>query len=244
MILAIAGREVRGIYVSIVGWATLAVSQLLLAWLLFSQLEVYQKILPGLVKTGSPLGVGDLVISPTLSSTALLLIILVPLLGMGSLGDEKRSGRIHLLLSSPVSPLQLVLGKWLGLLLAVLPLLLLMMAMAITLGLGSALDTGRLAASFLGLLLLSAMAAAITLWLSSLNEQPLSAAAMAWGLMFLLWLLDASPTSSLSIASLSGHLSPFFQGLVRSSDLVYFTAISLAALGLCMHRLWRMGGGR
>jgi ABC-2 type transport system permease protein len=244
LIFAIAAREVRGIYASVTGWAALAVAQFLLAWLLFTQLEVYQKILPGLLKANSPLGLGDLVISPTLSSAALLLVILIPLLGMGSLGDEKRSGRIDLLLSSPVSPLQLVLGKWLGLMLAVLPLLLILLAMAITMGLSSALDSGRLAASFLGLMLLSAMTAAITLWLSSLNEQPLAAGAMAWGLLFLLWLLDASPSSSLSVVSLNGHLSPFLQGLVRSNDLIYFTVLTLAALILGTHRLWRMGGGK
>ncbi|WP_456373860.1 ABC transporter permease subunit [Thiolapillus sp.] len=244
MIFAIAAREIRGIYVTIMGWAALAVAQLLLAWLLFTQLEVYQKILPELIKARSPLGLGDLVISPTLSSAALLLIILIPLLGMGSLSDEKRSGRIDLLLSSPISPLQLVLGKWLGLLLAILPLLLMLLVMAVTLGLSSAPDSGRIAASFLGLLLLSAMAAAISLWLSALNEQPLAAAAMAWGLLFLLWLLDTTASSSLSVLSLNAHLQGFLRGLVRSSDLIYFIAVVLATLVLTTHRVWRMGGGK
>ncbi len=243
MIRTIATREVRGIYATLTGWISLAAAQLLLAWLLFSQLEVYQKILPDLVRTNSPLGLTDLVVSPTLSSASLLLVVLIPLLGMGSLAEERRSGRLQLFLSSPLPTHQLVLGKWLGLMLAMLPLLFMLLAMAVILGLGSALDAGRLAAAFLGLFLFTAMAAAITLLLSSLNEQPLAAAAMAWGLLFLLWLLDASGASSLSLLSLKDHLAPFLQGLVRTTDLVYFIAITAAALGLTTHRLWRLGGG-
>ena len=243
MIGTIAKREVRGIYATLTGWISLAAAQLLLAWLLFSQLEVYQKILPELVRTNSPLGLADLVVSPTLSSASLLLLVLIPLLGMGSLADERRSGRMQLLLSSPLPIHELVLGKWLGLVLATLPLLLMLLTMAVVLGLGSDLDAGRLAAAFLGLFLFTALAAAVTLLLSSLNEQPLAAAAMAWGLLFLLWLLDASGSSSLGLLSLKDHLAPFLQGLVRGTDLVYFIAITAATLGLTTHRIWRLGGG-
>jgi ABC-2 type transport system permease protein len=243
MIGSLAAREVRGIYATLTGWVSLAVAQSLLAWLMFSQLEIYRKILPELIRANNPLGITDLVITPTLSSTALLLVVLLPLLGMGSLADERRSGRMSLLLSSPLSPSALVLGKWLGLVLSMLPLLLLAAAMAIALGLGSALDAGRLAAAFLGLFLLTTMAAAITLLLSALNEQPLAAAVMSWGLLFLLWLLDAAGASSLGLFSLKTHLMPFLRGLVRSTDLVYFITITLASLGLAIHRLWRLRGG-
>ncbi len=239
----IALRELRGNYAGITGWIALAVAQLLLAWLLFTQLEIYQKILPELTRSNSPLGLTDLVISPTWSSAALLLMLFLPLLGMGSMADELRSGRIQLFLSSPLSARQLILGKWLGLMLSALPLLLMLFIMTVTLQLGSTPDAGRLAAAFLGLLLFTGMAAAITLLLSSLNEQPLGAAAMAWGLLFLLWLLDDTASSSLALLSLKGHLAPFLQGLVRSTDLVYFIAITLAALGLSIHRSWRLGGG-
>ncbi len=211
--------------------------------MLFAQLEIYLKIQPRLTAIDSPLGIGDLVIAPTLASAALVLLLLVPLLGMGSLADELRSRRMTLLLSSPLSATSLVLGKWLGLLLACLPVVVLVMAMAVALGMGSHLDSGRLAAGALGLLLLIALASAVTLWFSSLGEQPLGAAALSWGLLFLLWFLDASGSEGLGLFSLKRHLEPFFLGMVPSESLVWFLTLTMAALALAIHRIWQLEGG-
>ena len=243
MIGVIARRELRGLYAGASGWLALAAAQLLLAWMLFAQLEIYQKIQPRLTALGSPLGIGDLVIAPTFSSAALALLLLIPLLGMGSIADELRSRRMALLLSSPVTATRLVVGKWLGLVLATLPVVILSAAMALALGLGSHLDAGRLLAATLGLALLTAMAGAVTLWFSSLSEQPLSAAAMSWGLLFLLWFLDASGSQQLGLLSLKAHLEPFFRGLVSSESLVWFACLTATPLALAIHRIWRLGGG-
>lgn len=243
MIRAIAHREILSSYTSASGWIALAAAQLLLAWLLFAQLQVYLKILPELIANNSPMGIIDLVITPTLFSAALILLLLVPLQGMGSFADEQRSGRMTLLLSAPISAWRLVIGKWLGLLLSILPLILIPLFMAWALQLGVAVDAGRLAASFLGLLLFAAMAAAISVWLSAISEQPLTAAAMSWGLLFLLWLLDGNQAGVMQLLSLKGHLSPFLQGIVATQHIAYFVLISFAALGFATHRIWRLGGG-
>ncbi len=243
MIWTIARRELLGSFTNASGWIAMAAAQLLLAWLLFLQLEVYLKILPELVANNSPLGIIDLVITPTLSSAALIMLILTPLQGMGSFADELRSGRMTLLLSTPVSPWQLVTGKWLGLLLAILPLVVMPMLMAGVLELGSALDIGRLAASFLGLLLFAAMVAAVSICCSAFSEQALTAAAMSWGLLFLLWLLDGSHGGVMQSLALNSNLSPFLQGMVATQHSIYFLAITLTALGMTTHRIWRLGGG-
>ncbi len=243
MISAIALRELKEKYGGASGWLALAAIQLLLAWMLFAQLEIYLRIQPRLTALASPLGIADLVVAPTLASAALALLLLVPLLGMGSIAGEVQSRRLALLLSSPVRASALVLGKWLGLLLAALPAVLLVLLMALVLGLGSHLDPGRLASSALGLLLVAALAAAVTLWFSSLVEQPLTAAALAWGLLFLLWFLDSSGGEGLALLSLRSHLEPFFQGRVAAEALAWFSVLTAAPLALAVHRLWRLGGG-
>lgn len=243
MIGTLAWRELRGLYATAGGWVALAAAQLLLAWMLFAQLEIYMRIQPRLTALASPLGIADLVIAPTLASAALMLLLLVPLLGMGSIAAELNSRRMALLLSSPVSARQLVLGKWLGVWLAALPVVALVTIMAVVLGLASDLDAGRLAAGFLGLVLLTAMASAVTLWFSSLGEQPLSAAALSWGLLFLLWFVEDSGGQGLALLSLKGHLEPFFRGLVSSESLVWFLTLTFAPLALAVHRVWRLGGG-
>ena len=243
MIKHIASRELKSLYATPVAWVLLAAAQLLLAWLLFSQLEVYLEIQPRLTAAGSLLGISELVVVPTLNIAALMLLLTVPLLGSRTFSGELQSGRINLLLSSPVSSLQLVLGKWLGLVLASVPLTLLAMLMTLTLGWGSDLDTGRLLGGTLGLLLTTCMAAAVSVWLSSITRQPMIAAALAYGALFLLWLLDSQSTGGpLSDLALLPHLQPFFKGLLETGNLVYFLSVSLLGLGLAMHRLWRLGG--
>ncbi len=244
MILVLARRELWERYGTSRGWLALAAAQLLLAWLLFTQLDIYLKIQPRLTSLASPLGVADLVIAPTLASAALVLLGLAPLLGMGSIADEVRSGRLSLLLSSPLRASSLVAGKWLGLFLALLPAVLLSMGMAAALGLATHPDPGRLAASALGLGLVAALAAAVTLWLSSLVEQPATAAGLAWGALFLLWFVDNGGNQALALFSLRSHLQPFLEGRVGAGALLWFAILTVAPLTLATLRLWRLGGGR
>ena len=243
MIAVIARREIYGLFTTASSWMALAVSQLLLAWLLFTQLDVYLKILPDLVAQNSRLGVIDLVITPTLLSASMVLLLIIPLLGMGSIADEIRSGRLTLILSSPTRSWQLVVGKWLGLWLGTLPLVLAPWLMAWSVEAGSAVDFGRLAASLLGLTLFSSMVAAICIWLSSISEQPITAAAMSWGLLFLLWLMNENSGSVMQTVSLKVHLSAFLQGMIGTQHIAYFLLITVAALALGNHRIYRQGGG-
>ncbi len=242
MIGLIARREVRERHATAGGWLALAAVQLLLAWMLFTQLEIYLRIQPRLTALASPLGITDLVTAPTLATAALALLLLVPLTGMGTLAGERRSGRLALLLSAPAGAPALVLGKWLGLVLCALPAILLALFMALLLGLASQPDPGRLAAAGLGLLLVAALAAAVTLWFSSLVEQPPAAAALAWGLLLLSW-LSGTDTGTPTLLSLQDHLEPFLRGLVTLSGLVWFLAPTAAFLALSVHRVWRLGGG-
>ena len=244
MINSIAFRELKSLYATPVAWVLLAASQLLLAWLMFAQLEIYLKIQPKLTATGSQMGIIDLMIIPTLNTAVLMLLVIIPLLGSRSFSSEMQSGRINLLLSSPVSAPQLVLGKWLGLVLASVPLTGLMILMALTLEWGSSLDAGQLLSSTLGLLLTTCMAAALTVWLSSITRQTMIAASLAYGVLFLLWLLDSHSTDgALTKLALSPHIQPFFEcyPVCYNFGLVHFS--SALALGLAIHRLWRLGGG-
>ena len=242
MIGTLLRHELRRHYAGTGVWLALASAQLLLAWMAFAQLEIYLRIQPRLAALASPLGITDLVTTPTLASTALALLLLAPLLGMGAIAAERRSGRMALLLSSPVSPLALALGKWLGQLVALLPVVVLSLSMALVIGLGSHLDAGRLAASALGLLLVACLASAVTLWFSSLVDQPLAAAALSWGLLLLLWFIDSSGGESLAVLSLRSHLEPLLQGLVSLRSLAWFAVLTVAPLVLTVLQLRRLEG--
>ena len=231
MIWRIAWHDWRRLAAGLMFWLLLAFGQLIIAWLAFAQLEAFATIAPQLKAGGSTLGVTDLVLVPTLNSLVLVLLLATPLLAMGGLAGEAHSGRLTLWLSAPASSSQIVGGKILGLWFATLPLLLSSIATLALFGLGMQIDWPRfmLASAYLALFCL--WLSAIVVLLSALPDHPAAALALSYGVLLFLWLLDSisnadAPWHWLAFAA---HLEPGFRGLLRSQDLVFFIASSLAA---------------
>lgn len=241
MIYAIACRELRSLFFSPMAWYLIGTLQLILAWLFLVQLEGFQEIQPQLIKHASALGVMDLVVVPLLDSAALILLLITPLLSMRLLSEEYRSGTIQLLFSAPISMGQIVLGKYLALLCLFGICLLMIALMPISLMLGGGLDLTRLAASLLGLALLLATLAAIGLFISSLTSQPGVAAIGSYGLLLFLWVIDltagVNDSPLFNWLSLASHFRQMLNGLVSSSDLIYYLLMTITALTLTVHRL-------
>ncbi|WP_260295151.1 ABC transporter permease subunit [Sedimenticola hydrogenitrophicus] len=241
MIRAVAGRELRALFLSPLAWSLLGVAMVILAWLFLVQIESFMQLQPQLVAGASELGVTDLVVAPLFDSGAMVLLLLTPLLTMRLLSEEQRSGTIRLLFSAPISTAQIVLGKYLAML-GVFGLLLLLIALLpLSLLLGGTPDLGRLAATLLGMGLLLACYSAIGLFLSSLTEQPAVAAISSYGLLLFLWIVNLSGSDDRSglfeWLSLTSHYRPFLDGVVRSGDLAYFLLLIIASLLMAIHHL-------
>ncbi len=242
MILTIAGRELRSLFLSPLAWVLLAVVQLILAYLFLAQLEVYLNLQPRLAALEGAPGATDLIVAPLLADAAVVLLLVVPLVTMRLLSEERRAGTLELLLSAPVSMTEIVLGKYLGALAFLLIMLLLLALMPLSLLAAGGLDLGKLAAGLLGLALLAAAFAAAGLFLSSLTAQPAAAAAGTFGLLLLLWLGDWSARGGggdelVRYLALLSHYEPLLRGLVRSVDLAYFALFVLTFLVLSIRRL-------
>ncbi len=243
MILTIAARELRSLFLSPLAWCLLAMMQFILAWLFLVQVEQFVRLQPRLAGMEGAPGLTDLVVAPLLGNAAIIALLLIPLLSMRLVSEELRSGTFSLLLSAPLSVYQIVLGKYLGLL-AVLGLILLMSAaMALSLLSGGELDLGRLAAGLLGLGLVLAAAAAVGLCFSALSPQPAVAAVGSYGLLLFLWLInlaagaDGRGSALFAWIAMPTHFDRLLSGLVRSSDLVYFALCIGISLLLAIHRL-------
>src|SRR5690606_20858052 len=145
------------------------------------QLEQFQLVQPQLIAADGAPGVTDIVAVPVLATATSLLLLIVPLLTMRVFAEERRSGTLMLLRSSPVSAAQIVLGKYLGLVAMLAVLVAMVVLMPVSLALGTTLDWGKLAAATLGLMLMVSAFAAAGLFLSSLTRQPMLAAVAAFG---------------------------------------------------------------
>ena len=146
MITSIAQRELRSMFLSPLAWSVLAVTQLIIAWSFFTQMDFFFTVQPQLATMPNAPGVTDLVVMPTYEIASIILLMVTPLLTMRLISEEKRNGSLALLLSSPVSMTQIVLGKFFGIVAFMLILVGMISLMPLSLLMGAELDLGKLAA--------------------------------------------------------------------------------------------------
>jgi ABC-2 type transport system permease protein len=242
-VLAIAGRELRSLFVSPLAWTVLAVVQLIAAYLFLVQIEAFLMLQPRLLGMEGAPGVTDVVVAPLFGNAAVILLLVVPLLTMRLVSEEHRNRTLSLLLSAPVSMTEIVLGKYLGLLAFLLAMLALLALMPLSLLVGGGLDLGKLGAGLMGLALLVASFAAAGLFMSTLTAQPTVAAVSTFGLLLLLWIIDwagnaGSQASQLfAYLSLLRHYESLLLGMFNSADVVYYLLFTLTFLVLSVRRL-------
>ena len=243
MVLAIARRELRSLFLSPMAWAILAVVQLILAYLFLNRIDSFLLIEPRLVGVPGAPGVTGLVVAPLLGDAGTIVLLVMPLLTMHLISEERRSRTLNLLFSSPASMTEITLGKYLGILLFLLIMLAMIALMPLSLLSGTHLDLGMFGAGLLGLVLLAASFAAAGLFMSTLTSQPAVAAISTFGLLLLLWIIDWAGTVSTETRALFGYLSltrhyeTLLRGIFNSGDIVYYLLFIITFLVLSVRRL-------
>jgi len=240
VIRLLALRELRSLFAMPSTWFILAVLQFIFAWFFLARLEAFLEVQPQLAQLANPPGVTATVAAPAFNTVALLLLMLVPMLTMRAIAEERRNQTFTLLLSSPLSGLHIVLGKFLGLLVFLLVLMSGVVLMLYSLAFGTALDHGLLLSNILGLLLLTASYIALGLYISALTAQPVIAAIGTFAVLIGLWLADIGATAEdspwHSISPLN-HFLNFNNGLLDSSDSAFFVLFTAVFLILTVKRL-------
>lgn len=165
-----------------------------------------------------------------LSYVNLLLILIVPALTMRLFAEEKKLRTFDLLLTSPVSSWQIVLGKYFAALGVLFLLLLAAFMYPAATALFADVQWGPLLAAFGGIFLVAAVYAAMDVFCSSLTESAIIAFVMAIILNVSIWfvgvgveVVDSSWARAMfEHISLNSHLSAMVEGTIRSSSLIFF----------------------
>jgi ABC-type uncharacterized transport system involved in gliding motility auxiliary subunit len=169
------------------------------------------------------------------------LLFFVPAVTMRALAEDIRGGQIEVVLSQPLSELELLLGKYLGAVLFLWTALALTLPIPLGLALGADLPWGTILAQYLGAALLAAGLAGIGVWASSLTRSQITAFIVGTGVMFLLVLVGLDPLlvglppGLGAIAARIGVLSHFEslgRGVVDLRDVIYFVSLAGIFLGL------------
>ncbi len=249
MISVIASRELKSLLLSPLAWSILAVTQIILSYQFLTQLDAYLMLQARLSVLDNSPGITDLVIAPLLGGAAIILILIVPLLTMRLISDEQKNQTLPLLFSAPISMQQIVLGKYLGILLFLLLLVAMVSLMPFSLLLGTPVDLGQLFAALLGLCLLLASFAAAGLYMSTLTRQPAIAAISSFGLLLFLWIINWAGSSGefnsehfnvLAWFSVLTHFEPFLKGVFSTADVSYYLLFILLFLVLSIRRMERL----
>ena len=240
MIFTITGKELRRLFTSPLAWVLLAFLQLILSWIFLGRLQTFLDLQPQIAMLPAAPGVTEIVVAPVFGTATIVLLMLVPLLSMRLIAEERRNQTLPFLVSAPVSVTEIVLGKFLALMAFLALAVGLPVLMALSLYSGGRLDLGLLGGNVLGLLLLCASYAAVGLYLSCVTTHPLVAGVGTFAVLLGLWLVNiaaSSPDSALNMISLIKHYESFARGTLALGDLVYYLVLTALFLLLSIRRL-------
>ena len=241
---SIGFSEFHRLFRTPLAWVLLAIVQLILAYLFLVQTENYITIIqPQIIASNAPYGVTDLVLNQLFVYAGIMMLAIMPLLTMRSFAEERQNQTLVLLRSTPLSAMQIVLGKYLALELLVLCLVGMISLMPLSLYLGTSLDTGQIISAIFGLFLLLSSFAAAGLFLSSLTKNTMMAALLGFAFLLILALLyfagirTEDPSPLLVYLSHFGHYQGFLNGIIDSRDIVYYVLFIVVFLALTIRKL-------
>jgi ABC-2 type transport system permease protein len=238
-ITSVAGKELRGYFVSPVAWVMMGLFALIFGWFFLSYLTYFVRNSMQSMMGGGPqsMNVNMDLIRPLLSNASVLVLFLLPMVTMRTYSEEKRSGTIELLLTSPLTDFEIIAGKFLGTVGLYLALLAVTAVYIAILFLYGNPEWRPLVAGYLGLLLLGSCFIAIGLFISSTtkNQMVAGAATFVVGLLFWIvsWFADsAGPTTAqvLSYLSITEHFDDFGKGIIDTKHVIYY--LSFISFGL------------
>ncbi len=243
MILTIASREFKSLFLSPLAWTVLAVLQAILAYTFLTQVETFTLLQPKLATIDGAPGLTDIVVTPLYGNAGIILLLVTPLLTMRLICEERRNKTLSLLLSAPISTIDIILGKYFGLLGLLLLIVLLITLMPLSLLTGGELDAGKLVANLLALLLLVTAFTATGLFMSTIAGHPTVAAMGTFGILLLLWILDWTSgmqeqrSELFEYLSILRHFQNIQSGLISSVDISYFLLFTATFILLSIRSL-------
>jgi len=184
-----------------------------------------------------PMNLNEQIIRPLLSNVGVIGLFFIPMITMRLFAEEKRTGTIELLATSPIRDLEIIVGKWLAAMALYCCLLLFTAAnFAFLFRYGNP-DWKPLALGYLGLLLQAGALLAIGTFISTLTRNQIIAGAATFGVELLLWVIGwvgeyetATWARVLSYMSVISHFESFARGVLDLKDAVFY--ITVIFLGL------------
>ena len=230
-VLLICFKEFKGYFVSPIGYAVMALFALIFGFGFYTATRdmVQLGFRAQMMGQQQPMSVNDMVIRPLLGFAGTIALFLIPMITMRLIAEEKRTGTIELLLTSPVTDMEIILGKWLGALLLYMSVLGMSVLNIAMLFLWGKPDIKPLLVAYLGLLLQGGCLLALGTLISTMTRNQIVAGGVTFFVSLLLWLLQwftaygASPALQVvNYLSIVTHMENFSKGVIDSKDIVFY----------------------
>lgn len=238
--LIICGKELRSYFVSPIAYIILTMFGVVFSFMFWNALG--QFIVEGMEMQmrgqSFPISINEWIISPLLHNVNVIGgLFLIPLITMRLFAEEKRTGTIELLITSPIRDLEIIIGKWLAaLVLYGCVLLFTAVNFAFLFKYGNP-DWKPLLVGYLGLLLEAGALLAIGTFISTLTKNQIVAAAVTFGACILLYVFgwvsayeSALWARVLSYLSIASHFDSFVRGVIDSKDAIFYATVIFLGL--------------
>ena len=233
----ICRKELGSYFVSPIAYILLALFAVIFGFFFWNSVGyfVYMGIQSQMRGEMFPMNVNEALIRPLVSNVSVIGLFLIPMITMRLFAEEKRTGTIELLVTSPIRDGEVIFGKWLAALILYAGMLLLTAINFIWLFKYGNPDWKPLAVAYLGLLLQAGALLAIGAFISTLTRNQIIAGAITFAVCLLLWVLEwvsgyesATWARVLAYMSVLTHFDSFSKGLLSTKDAVFYvTAIFL-----------------
>lgn len=246
-ILAIAQKEIRAYFASPIAYVVIGLFAVLFG-------VFYYAILDWFVKQGMQMAMGmgpqslnvnERMIRPLLQNAMVLLLFVLPMITMRTYAEEKRSGTMELLLTSPITDVQILIGKFLGALSLYGAMLGVMLVYVAALFLFGTPEWKPIATAYLGLLLFGGCFVSVGMLISSFTKNQIVAGMMTFVVFLLLWVIDWLASSAtglfgasagpvveevLNYLSITQHFDDFGKGIIDTRHIIFY--VSFITFGL------------
>ena len=235
----ICRKELRSYFTSPVAYILLALWTVIFGYFFWVLLGSFLKYSMEMQMSGQmgPMNINEQIIRGLLENITVINLFFIPIITMRLFAEEKRSGTVELLVTSPVRDLEVIIGKWVAALaLYACLMLLILVDFAFLFKFGNP-DWKPLAVAYLGLLLQAGALLAIGTFISTLTKNQIIAGAVTFAVCLMLLVMkwvsgyDSSAWARvISYISTATHTDSFLRGVIDSKDVIFYA--TLIFLGL------------
>ena len=239
-ILAITHKELKSYFASPIAYVVIGLYALVYGYYFYAAVRFFerQSIQMAGLGAGTPaVNINEQLIRPVFQYSMVVFLIVLPMITMRTYSEEKRSGTMELLLTSPITDFQIIMGKFLGAMGLYASMLGVTLIHMVLLFWVSQPEWMPILTSYVGLLFMGGCFMAVGLLISSLTKNQNVAVVATFAVFMMFWMVNwiaqfMSPTSQaiLNYLSITGHLEDFMGGVIDTKHVVYY--VSFIAFGL------------